>query len=95
MLYLELGCLPIRYVLMNMRLNYLQYILKQNSESLVKNVLNAQINFPAPHDWINTVRNDMEHLNINLSLENITLMSDYKFKKMIKVSCAKKALEVD
>ena len=39
MLYLELGCEPIRYIIKKRKLIFLQYILKQGSNSLIKQVL--------------------------------------------------------
>ena len=42
MLYLELGCIPLRYIIMSRRMMYLQYLLQQDEDSLLKNVFKAQ-----------------------------------------------------
>ena len=42
-LHLELGTIPIRFILMIRRLNFLQYILKEQEDSLIHSFLVAQI----------------------------------------------------
>ena len=44
MLYLELNCMPIRYILMKRRLNFLYYILAQKKTSLMYTFFQAQLN---------------------------------------------------
>ena len=36
LLYLELGCLPVRYIIKSKRLMFLHYILSQTEDSLIK-----------------------------------------------------------
>ena len=50
MLYLELGCTPIRYILMSRRLNFLNYILREDKDSLIYKVLQAQLRKPTSND---------------------------------------------
>ena len=46
MLYLELGVSPIRSIITSRRLNFLQYILKENSDSMIHTFLMAQLSDP-------------------------------------------------
>ena len=46
LMYLELGWLPIRFIIQSRRLNFLKYILDQKETSLVKQVFNEQIAKP-------------------------------------------------
>ena len=41
-LYLELGTIPIRYILVARRINFLQTILKRDKEELTKRILDVQ-----------------------------------------------------
>ena len=75
LMYLELGWLPIRFIIQSRRLNFLKYILDQKETSLVKQVFNEQISKPQKSDWVNIVAKDMRKLKITLKLEVTTLMS--------------------
>ena len=63
---------------------YLQHVLKQKETSLVKQVLRTQMINPKKKDWIYTVKENMKHLDIKLTFENIQLMSKDSYKKLIK-----------
>ena len=49
-LYLELGCLPLRYIVMARRLNYLHYLLNLKNDELLYNFFKAQEEFPTKND---------------------------------------------
>ena len=55
MLYLELNCLPIRYIITSRRLNFLSAILKEDEDSLLFKFLQAQLRRPSKNDWWQTV----------------------------------------
>ena len=84
LLCMELGIEPLRYIIMRRRLIYLQHVLKQKETSLVKQVLKTQMINPKKKDWIYTVKENMKHLDIKLTFENIQLMSKESYKKLIK-----------
>ena len=83
-LHLELGTIPIRFVLMIRRLTFLQYILKERSDSLIHSFLLAQIENTLKGDWWETVQNDIIELNLNLSLYEIQIMSEELFRNKVK-----------
>ena len=93
MLYLELGCSPIRFIIKQRRILFLQYILKQEESSLIFKVLEAQYNNPAKNDWITTVLDDMEELELEVPLQQVAEMSKESFKNMVKNATDKRALE--
>ena len=41
-LYLELGCIPLRYIIMSRRLNFLYYLMNLNKNELLFNFVEAQ-----------------------------------------------------
>ena len=66
LLYLETGNIPIRFIIMARRLNFLWYILNEEEDSLIRRFLEAQLDSPVKGDWVNTVREDLEELKIDL-----------------------------
>ena len=56
MLYLECGLLPIRFIIQSRRLNFLQYILKEEKSSLINQFLQAQLMSPTSGDWGSLVK---------------------------------------
>ena len=82
MMYLELNCLPIRYIIKCRRVNFLAYILREDKQSLIYRFLQAQLRKPSKNDWGQTVASDLEELEIMtpiLDIANIPLAS---YKRM-------------
>ena len=65
MFYLELGCLPLRYLIMKKRIMFLHYIVNQDPNSMLYSYLMTQIK-----DWIVQVLKDPKKLKIDKDLEN-------------------------
>ena len=59
LLYLELGLLPLRFIIQSRRLSFLKYILNQEETSLVKQVYNEQKRNPLKSDWVKVVEKDL------------------------------------
>ena len=89
-LHLELGTLPIRFILMLRRLNFLQYILQEDKDSLMHSFLMAQIEDTVNGDWWETVKQDMVDLNLDMTLFEIMKMSEESYKSKVK-ACVTKA----
>ena len=77
MLYLETGCKPIRFIIQARRVNYLQYILKEDKSSLISKFFHAQYSQSLKNDWALTIKKDLQELEITLSLENIRRKSKH------------------
>ena len=92
MLYLETGCKPIRFIIQARRVNYLQYILKEDQSSLVSKFFFAQNSQSLKNDWALTCRQDLKDLNINLSLEEIKRKSKQSSKTLVAKATTKRAL---
>ena len=93
LLYLETGNIPCRFVLMARRLNFLWYMLHLDRETLLRSFLQAQIDQPSVGDWITTVLQDIETLNLNINLEGVVVISKTRFKKKVKQAITDKAFE--
>ena len=93
MLYLEMGCLPIRYIIKKRRIMFLHYILHQAKESLLHRFFSAQKANPSRGDWCLTVEEDLRELDLNLSLDQMEQISEYSLQKLLKVKVDIAALE--
>ena len=94
MLYLELGLMPIRFIIMLRRLIYLQHILKQNPEqTLLYNFFRAQIENPSKNDWVSSVVKDLCTAKIDFELFEIEDMAEEKYKDICKQKVKNLALE--
>ena len=93
LLYLELGVVPIRYIIKARRLNFLHYILSQKEESLIKQVFNEQWKTSSKNDWTEQIKQDIKDLNINKGLEDIKGMTKTKFKELVKEKTELEALK--
>ena len=87
LMFLELGWLPLRFIIKARRLNFLKYILNQNQTLLVKQVFNEQKLNPKRGDWVKDVEKDLKKLKICLTYDEITSMSKSSFKTLVKKVC--------
>ena len=71
MLYLELGVVPIRFIIVERRLNFLWYILHEDSESLINMVLKKQLETPVPGDWGQACQKNLKELDIQMSMRDM------------------------
>ena len=71
MLYLELGVMPIRFIIKSRRLNFLKYIVSEPNDSLVHQVLDAQIKHPTRNDWGQSVLKDLSDIDLNINMLRI------------------------
>ena len=79
MLYLELGCVPFRQLIMKRRIMFLHYILNEDKNSMIHRFLLAQIKQQRRSDWISQVQNDLKKLKMN---ENIYILKEMKKSKL-------------
>ena len=87
MLYLELGLIPVRFIIILRRLMFLQHILKKRHEqTLLYRFFKAQMDKPIKNEWVTGVLQDLEKVNINMELIEI----DFCLKICLKVFVWKK-----
>ena len=92
-IYLELGIVPIRYIIRMRRLNFLQYILHEEEHSLVHSVLKTQLENPTPGDWGMTCLKDLKEFDIKWNICDIENMSSGTFRNLVQKKAAFKSLE--
>ena len=59
---------------------------------MIRRFLEAQLDSPVKGDWVNTVREDLEELKIDLEPRNVTRLSKEVFREIIKESIKDRAL---
>ena len=93
MLYLELGCLPFRYLIQKRRLVFLHYLLNEDSESMVHRCLMTQCKNANPKDWTSTVMKDIQELDIKMTFDEIKLMKKSSLANILNKAIEDKALK--
>ena len=88
--FLEAGKIPIRFMISKRRLMYLWHILKQDGKELIKKIYNVQKVKFTKGDWYEMIQNEKKKYQINLEDDEISEMSNTKFKNIIE----KKVYEV-
>ena len=76
---------------MSRRLNFLHYILHEDENSLIYLFLMAQSDNPGKNDWVHTVNEDLQRLDIQLNFEGIKQTSKSSFKQLVKERVRTKA----
>ena len=84
MKYLELGAVPIRFEIMKRKLGFLQYLLKQNKDSMIYKILQKTNESSVKNDFVYTCKKYMKTLNLEVTFEEIEKMSKFTFKKLLK-----------
>ena len=90
-MYLDGGQVPARYQIQRYKLNFMQYILQQDEESLMYQMLEAQINQPVKGDWFSECSKILDEFQITLGHESIKMMSRQDFKRLTKDKSEEKA----
>ena len=73
LLYLELGVLNIKTIIQGRRIIYLRYIMTRNEDDLLQRFFRAQCRKPSVNDWSETVKNDIEELDLDIEFDDIKL----------------------
>ena len=80
-MYLETGVTPIKFIIKSRRISYLHHLLTRDKSELISRVFYAQQRKPVKNDWVLSVQNDMQDINLNLSQSSIASMKKEVFKK--------------
>ena len=83
-LYLETGCIPIRFIIKTRRLSYLHNILQKECEELVREVYEAQKHETSDGDFIQLVKKDANQIGIDLNDNEIAKAKKEDFKNLVK-----------
>ena len=92
-LYLETGCIPLKYVMKMKRVMFLHHILTREENALIKRFFWAQVQQPVKGDWCLVVRQDLESIGLaELSFEKIQRMEKETLRSLLKNKVRETAL---
>ena len=80
---LEVGIIPVKFVIMQKRIIFLQYILKQSMDTMIRKVYNTTKEDSRKGDFVNLTEPDKQELEIDFSDEEIKSISKWRFKKKL------------
>ena len=92
-LFLETGCIPLKFHIQKRRLMYLHHLLTRSEKELIRKFYSAQKSKPSKNDWVQTVKSDLESLKIDMNDEEISKISKNKFSKIAKKIIVEKSFE--
>ena len=81
---LKKSVLPDRYIIMGNMATFLWYILKEEKQSFLLQMLESQVKYPIKFDWNSEVTSVLAQLQISLRYEEIKHMQKSEFKKIIR-----------
>ena len=93
MLYLELGCIPIRELISKRRILFLHYIMNESESSMINRFFKTQLRSKKPKDWISSVLKDLKDLKMEETIEEIQVMRKTMLKRIVNKAIARKAFE--
>ena len=62
---------------------FLHYLLKEEPQSMISKVFKSQYAMPKKGDWSEAVKEDLQNLPIELSLDEISNISKHNFKSKV------------
>ena len=84
-MYLDLSCIPVRFLIQAKRLMFLHYILTRNEDEIVYKVYQMQKSSPVKGDWSELIKEDLKLFELNhLTEDEIGKMKKVEWKKLVK-----------
>ena len=90
---LEMGVLPVKYVIMQRRMNFLHYILNQSTESMIYKVFETLKEDSRKGDFVALTNIDRVELHIPFNDTEIQEMAKKTWKELVKKKVKEKAFE--
>ena len=92
--HLELGLVPVRFIVKERRVNYLHYLATSEKDKLLYKFFMTQWTNPCKSDWTEKVKVDLADLNIRQDLAFISSFSKLSFKNLVKQRIKEYSLDV-
>ena len=82
-MYLELGVIPAKFVMMEKQFNFLKYILKQSKASMIRQVYETLKLESIKGDFIDLIQRDMIDLKLDMTEEDILNVPKMQGKSLL------------
>ena len=83
-MYLELGIIPVKFVIMGRRVNFLHHILNEPTDSMISEVYSALKEDSRKGDFYQLVQKDLKDLNIEMTDSDIKNHKKSQWKMYVK-----------
>ena len=83
-MFLELGVLPVRYVIMMKRLTFLRYILGESTSSMIGQVYSVLKTDSRKGDFVHLVQSDLLELKLHMTDHEILNISKLRWTNIVK-----------
>ena len=83
MLYLELGCIPFRELIIKRRILFMHYIVNEKPESMIRQFFETQLKNEKPKDWVKTVKKDLKDLKLEVDIEKFQVLKKSALKRIL------------
>ena len=90
--HLETGKIPVHLTLISRRLMFWRHIISNDKESLLHKFYSIQKSCPVKNDWVSQIDKDKIEIGLSLTDDEISEMSKWKFKKILKKKVSSSAL---
>ena len=81
--FLETAKIPLRFVISKRRLMYYWHIMHQSEDELIRKVYDVQGAVYTKGDWFQMIKSEKDKYNIISSDEEVSMMTKYRFKKLV------------
>ena len=92
-LALELGMIPVRFVIMCKRLSFLHHILNEPMESMIRQVFEEMKNESKKGDFYDLIKKDLKALEIKATENEINKHTKNQWKRYLKLKIKESALK--
>ena len=73
-----------KHILISRRLSFLHHILNSSKTGLLLRFYNIQKDCPVRNDWVLQIEKDRNEIDLNLSDAELSSVTKYQFKKILK-----------
>ena len=87
LMYLESGQMPARFQMKRMMINYFQYILHQDVDSMLFKMLMAQFAKPVKGDYCQKMQATLIEVGISSTMQEIKKITKKSFGRIVKQKC--------
>ena len=91
--YLELGLIPIKFIIKARRINYLHDILRSDENGMLYKFFQAQSECPSKEDWSEQVKMDLKDLQIKEDIPILKTMTKIGVKTIVKKQLRQSVLD--
>jgi len=91
--HLELGTLPLKFVILKKRLKFLKYILDEQEDTMIRQVFDTLKTESKKGDFVDLVTKDMKEINLKVTYEEIKTCTKRKWNELVNIKTEEKGFK--